>query len=107
MAPIPNPVAQAVQGPRSEPTVESVLGTLDSQGYAVVEDVLSSEAVDKGRAAIVEMLKDAPFGRNDFEGWTTKRVYALFAKTRALDEMATHPLVLGVLDRVLKDYQLG
>jgi len=31
----------------------------------------------------------------------------LFAKTRAFDGPATHPLVLGVLDRVLGSYQLS
>ena len=37
----------------------------------------------------------------------TKRVYALFAKTRALDPAVLHPLVLGVLDDVLGHYQLS
>ena len=40
-----------------------------------------------------------PLGRNDFEGHVTKRIYALFAKTRGFDELATDPLLLGVLDR--------
>jgi ectoine hydroxylase-related dioxygenase (phytanoyl-CoA dioxygenase family) len=34
-------------------------------------------------------------------------VYALFAKTRAFDAAAIHPLLLGVLDRVLEHYQLS
>ena len=46
-------------------------------------------------------------GRDDFEGHKTRRVYALFAKTRAFDHPATHPLVLEVLDRVLGEYQLS
>ena len=48
-----------------------------------------------------------PLGRNDFEGFGTKRIYALFAKTRGFDELAIHPLLLGVLDRVLGHYQLS
>ena len=47
-------------------------------------------------------FRDAnPLGRNDFEGHVTKRIYALFAKVRGFDELATHPLLLGVLDQVL------
>jgi len=53
------------------------------------------------------VLATTPGGRNFFEGAHTKRVYALFAKTRALDEMATHPVVLGVLDEILGHYQLS
>jgi ectoine hydroxylase-related dioxygenase (phytanoyl-CoA dioxygenase family) len=46
-------------------------------------------------------------GRNAFEGFATRRIYALFAKTRGFDELAIHPLLLGVLDRVLGHYQLS
>jgi ectoine hydroxylase-related dioxygenase (phytanoyl-CoA dioxygenase family) len=42
-----------------------------------------------------------PTGRNDFEGFSTQRIYAFFAKTRVFDEQAIDPLLLGVLDRVL------
>ena len=34
-------------------------------------------------------------------------MYALFAKTRSLDALATHPVVLSILDRVLGQYQLS
>ena len=51
--------------------------------------------------------EQTPLGRNDFEGYVTKRIYALFAKTRGFDELATDPLLLGVLDRVLGHYQLS
>ncbi len=57
--------------------------------------------------ALARILPTNPFGRDDFEGHRTRRVYALFAKTRALDNAATHPLVLAVLDRVLGHYQLS
>ena len=48
-----------------------------------------------------------PAGRNAFEGFTTQRVYALFAKTRTFDRAAVHPLLLEVLDQVLGHYQLS
>ena len=53
------------------------------------------------------VLAGTPGGRNPFEGAHTKRVYALFAKTRAFDGPATDPLVLGVLERVLGPCQLS
>jgi ectoine hydroxylase-related dioxygenase (phytanoyl-CoA dioxygenase family) len=84
-----------------------VVAALAVDGYAIVEGVLSPEDVGRARAELTEILAATPFGRDDFEGRRTRRVYALFAKTRALDGPATHPLVLSVLDSVLGHYQLS
>ena len=64
-------------------------------------------AVEAARSSLLEVLEATPEGRNEFEGFGTRRVYALFAKTRAFDAPAVHPLVLGVLDRLLGHYQLS
>jgi ectoine hydroxylase-related dioxygenase (phytanoyl-CoA dioxygenase family) len=87
--------------------VDRVCDELDEQGYALVENALDSESVAAARADFVDILDATPFGRDDFEGHKTRRVYALFAKTRTMDGPATHPIVLGVLDRVLSHYQLS
>src|SRR4051812_3588967 len=85
-----------------------VLSDLDRDGYAVVESILSVEEAADVRAGLRDVLDRTPTGRNDFEGFSTRRIYALFAKTRAFDALATHPLLLGVLDRVLgPSYQLS
>jgi ectoine hydroxylase-related dioxygenase (phytanoyl-CoA dioxygenase family) len=81
---------------------------IDRDGYAIVEQLLTREEAAAKRAELTRILDATPVGRNDFEGFKTRRIYALFAKTRAFDEPATHPLVLGVLDRVLgTSYQLS
>jgi hypothetical protein len=91
----------------SEATVDTVVAALKSDGYCAVEGLLPSEEVTAARASLADVLAATPEGRNDFEGFKTQRVYALFAKTRAFDGPATHPLLLGVLDRVLRHYQLS
>ena len=88
-------------------TVDRVLETLDSDGYAMVTGVLDADEVTAVRAELRSILESVPRGRNPFEGFKTRRIYALFAKTRLLDGPATHPLVLGVLDQVLGNYQLS
>jgi ectoine hydroxylase-related dioxygenase (phytanoyl-CoA dioxygenase family) len=88
-------------------TADAVVETLHRDGYAVVEGVIDREAAAAKRAELAEIFARTPSGRDDFEGHLTRRIYALFAKTRALDELATHPLILDVLDRVLVDYQLS
>jgi ectoine hydroxylase-related dioxygenase (phytanoyl-CoA dioxygenase family) len=92
---------------REGPMVDDVVAALRAQGYATIPDAISALEVDTARHELEDILERTPPGRDDFEGRSTRRVYALFAKTRALDAMATHPVVLGVLDEVLGDYQLS
>ena len=87
--------------------MDNVLAALEADGYAVVPDAIGGEDVSRARHALEGILHQTPTGRDDFEGRNTRRIYALFAKTRSLDHLATHPLVLDVLDRVLGQYQLS
>src|SRR5947209_8149887 len=85
-----------------------VLADLDRDGYAVVESLLSADEAAAVRTGLRAVLDATPIGRNDFEGFSTRRIYALFAKTRAFDALALHPLLLQVLDSVLgPSYQLS
>lgn len=89
-------------------TADEVAAQLDKDGYAIVERLLDAEKTAAIKNGLREVLDATPTGRNDFEGFSTRRIYALFAKTRAFDELAIHPLALGVLDRVLgPSYQLS
>jgi ectoine hydroxylase-related dioxygenase (phytanoyl-CoA dioxygenase family) len=91
----------------ADATPDEVAGAMDEQGFAVVERLLPSDQVAAIRADLSRVLESVPYGRNEFEGHHTKRIYNVFAKTRALDEVALHPLLLGVLDRVLGAYQFS
>ena len=88
-------------------SVEQVTEALERDGYAIVEGIVPPDQLRAVRDDIMRVLEVTRTGRNDFEGFETKRIYALFAKTRVFDEPAVHPLVLGVLDNVLKSYQLS
>ncbi len=91
-----------------EALLQRVLVDLDRDGYAVVEPMLPPAEAAAVRTGLREVLDRTPLGRNDFEGFNTRRIYALFAKTRAFDALAVHSLLLGVLDRVLgPSYQLS
>ena len=88
-------------------SIDDVSVTLENNGYAIVEAALSADEVAAKKADLNRVFESTHSGRNDFEGFETQRIYALFAKTRVFDDAATHPLVLGVLDRVLGQYQLS
>lgn len=92
---------------KRDATVDGVVAAMEAQGYCIVEGMLSKKAVRETKADLLDILGVTPKGRNDFEGYATKRIYALFAKTRMFDKPAIDPLLLGVLDRVLGFYQLS
>jgi ectoine hydroxylase-related dioxygenase (phytanoyl-CoA dioxygenase family) len=97
----------AVSEVQADRSVEPIIEALDRDGYAFVEGMLEPDRLTAARAEMNAILRSTPAGRDDFEGRKTRRVYALFAKTRAFDQPATNPLILGVLDRVLGEYQLS
>jgi len=88
-------------------TVADVLADLDGDGYSIVPGIFSRDEAEAIRRELTAIADDIPHGRNSFEGFHTRRIYALFRKTRRLDAVAIHPLLLGVLDQVLGNYQLS
>jgi ectoine hydroxylase-related dioxygenase (phytanoyl-CoA dioxygenase family) len=93
--------------PVATTTGRDVAERLISDGYVIVSGLISDDEVAAARADLSRVLGQTPTGRNPFEGYSTQRVYALFAKTRTFDRAATHPLLLDVLDQVLGHYQLS
>ena len=87
--------------------VEPITEALGRDGYVIVEGALTGEAAAALRDELGRVLDATPTGRNEFEGFGTKRIYRLFAKTRGFDGLAIHPVMLGVLDRVLGHCQLS
>ncbi len=86
--------------------VDADLAEVAQRGYVVIEGLLSASELDAIRAAVEPLLAHA--GRNDFEGLQTQRVYAVLAKTRALDRLVDHPRILALLDRMfLPNYLLS
>jgi ectoine hydroxylase-related dioxygenase (phytanoyl-CoA dioxygenase family) len=86
---------------------QDVARRLMGDGYVVVTGMMPPDGVREARSDLGRLLRATRTGRNSFEGFSTQRIYALFAKTRMFDAAAVHPLLLGVLDQVLGHYQLS
>jgi len=84
-----------------EPKVDEVVRRLDADGYAIVEGLIPRDEAIAIGVALRRLLDGVPGGRNFFEGFHTRRLYAIYAKTRILDPLTLHPLVLGALEHVL------
>jgi ectoine hydroxylase-related dioxygenase (phytanoyl-CoA dioxygenase family) len=86
--------------------LDAVEAEIRERGYAVVEDLLAPREVDEIKASLGPWLQGEKFGRNDFEGERTERVYALLAKAPPVARIVEHPLVLALLDRLLPQHYL-
>ncbi|MDT5028235.1 MAG: hypothetical protein QOE61_4661 [Micromonosporaceae bacterium] len=84
-----------------------LLEHLNQDGCVVVEGLLSADEVTEVKAALQPHLDAVDTGTNSFLGRRTRRVFAIIAKTRAVDQLAIHPLVLAVLDGILEHYLLS
>lgn len=74
--------------------------TLKRQGYVIIENVLNAEQLELIRGDASPLLDGV--GRNNFEGLKTQRVYNVLEQTRAIDDLAVHPRVTGVLDKLFQ-----
>lgn len=74
---------------------------LHAEGYVVLRDAITPAAVQQIRAELAPYLATAPFGRNDFEGFFSQRLYALLTKSPVSAALVNHPGLLGLVDSVL------
>ncbi|WP_397421824.1 phytanoyl-CoA dioxygenase family protein [Phenylobacterium sp.] len=72
-----------------------------AQGFTVIEDFMSPEVIAAVRAALAP-FQNTHYGRNDFEGFRTERVYTLVARARVFEDLVEEPRVLAILDRFLQ-----
>lgn len=86
--------------------MSSPLEQLQTAGYVVLPDVLTAGELDRIRSEMAPLLASAPFGRNDFEGLRSQRVYALLAKAPSTAVLATHPDLAVLLERFLQPHYL-
>ncbi len=88
-------------------TVDELVAALDDDGVAVVDDALDGPTLDAVRTGLQPVVDATPLGRNDFEGFSTRRSFSLLAKTRAADVLVLHPLVRGAVDALVGHHQLS
>jgi ectoine hydroxylase-related dioxygenase (phytanoyl-CoA dioxygenase family) len=76
--------------------IEALGARLAREGYLLFPGLLAGEQIAAIRNQLDPVLEATPRGRNDFEGFTTKRVYALLAHAPASAILVEHPLFLAL-----------
>ncbi len=91
---------------------DAAIASVDQDGYAIVEGFLSPERLERVRREmepVFEMTgsRDTQ-GKGRYSGIQTVHVHNLFAKTRAVDDIAIDPLLLHIIEGVLgEQFQLS
>ena len=81
--------------------VERQVEAIHRDGYVVVPDLLSAREIESVRRALAPSLGGKHFGRNDFEGHRTQRIYSLVAVDPVFADLAEHPRILALCDAFL------
>ena len=80
----------------------AILDRLDTDGYVVRERAVGDDTLGRIKDELDRYLgHDGLHGRNDFEGFSTNRVYALLAKAPSVAELVEHVDVVAILDALL------
>ncbi len=87
-------------------TSDAAIAALREQGWVVVEGLLDAEQLERVCSELEPHFGVEGWGRNEFEGTSTERVYSLLAKCPSVAALVEHPLVMDVLDAFLQPTRL-
>jgi len=91
----------------SETSVAEILNVLDDDAAVIIENVISIDTVETLKGELVPYLSKEVFGRDEFTGFSTKRVGALIARSNTCRDLALNPLVINVAKQYLEPFADG
>ena len=84
-----------------KPALDECVEAIGSDGYVVLSDVAPDGFWRRLRGTLEPLLAEWPTGRNDFEGFRTKRVNNLLARGDVFAELACNEAVLELVEAVI------
>ena len=79
---------------------DDIAASIAEHGYVIIEE-LATDLAARARAELAPHIDAAPFGHNAFLGEHTKRINSMLARSLAAQELAIHPAVCALADRIL------
>jgi ectoine hydroxylase-related dioxygenase (phytanoyl-CoA dioxygenase family) len=80
--------------------VDARVQQLDEDGYVVLERRMETAQLGRARKEIRQLLSTTDWG-SGFDGSHTRRVWALVARSRCMDDAALDRVVLDIVDRLI------
>ncbi len=78
-----------------------IADALSAEGCVIVDEMASPQAMDRLADDLGPWFDTRALGHDDFSGHRTRRVSALVVRSPVAQELALHPSVLDVCDRLL------
>ena len=79
---------------------------INTDGFTVIERLIDDAQIATVKRGLAPWLRGEHYGRNDFEGFRSERVYALLAKAPSIAQLVEHPAVLSIVDGLLPPHYL-
>src|SRR5262245_65633692 len=79
-------------------SLDEVVAVIERDGGVIVEDFLPPAIISELKADLLPKIEICSAGRDEFSGFRTRRMSALFAKSRRVADVVIHPLLLGVAE---------
>jgi hypothetical protein len=81
--------------------LDAVIAAIDRDGGLIVEDFVTPELLAQLEADLLPEIETRSVGRDGFSGFRTRRMSALFAKSRRVADLVIHPLFLGAAEHFI------
>lgn len=85
----------------SGPDMASTIREIKQQGYAIIEDFLSAEQLAEAKD-FLDRRAVAYTGRNNFEGSSTERIYALLTQGKVFQDIVEDVRMMALCDAFLE-----
>lgn len=79
-------------------SLDDVVAVIERDGGVIVGDFVSPAMLAELKADLLPKIDAVATGRDDFSGFRTRRMSALFAKSRRVADLVVHPLFLGAAE---------
>src|SRR5262245_6491393 len=79
-------------------SLDEAVAVIERDGGVIVEDFLPPATIAELEVDLLPRIEACSVGRDEFSGFRTRRMSALFAKSRVVADVATHPVFLGAAE---------
>lgn len=81
--------------------IDDVISTIDELGYVILENAINKNSIKQLHKELEPHFTKRAVSNAHFFGFNTKRIEALFSKSKAVQNMATNSHVLDIVDHIL------
>ena len=85
----------------SDTSAETVAAALQENGYAIVDELVSNELMDRIQSEMGPHIEATHYGQDNFVGKITRRTGSMIARSEAARELVMNPLAIATAGKFL------